>query len=121
MGMRSATRAVLLLICALALATPARAQGGVKIGTLTCGVSGGVGFLVGSTKGLNCNFGGPNGYEHYVGTISKIGVDIGFTVGGVIVWEVFAPTGVLVPGSLAGSYAGATASATVVVGVGANA
>jgi hypothetical protein len=119
--MRRATSAALLLICALVLATPARAQSGVKVGTLTCGESGGVGFIVGSTKRLNCTFGGPNGEEHYVGTFSKIGVDIGFTAGGVIVWEVFAPTGVLGPGSLAGTYVGATASATVVVGVGAHA
>lgn len=120
-GMRCARSAALLLMCALVLATPARAQSGVKVGTLTCGESGGVGFIVGSTKRLNCTFGGPNGEEHYVGTFSKIGVDIGFTAGGVVVWGVFAPTGVLVPGSLAGTYVGATASATVVVGVGANA
>jgi|SRR5580704_2615731 hypothetical protein len=120
-GMGCAASAALLLICALMLATPARAQSGVKVGTLTCGESGGVGFIVGSTKRLNCTFGGPNGEEHYIGTFSKIGVDIGFTAGGVIVWEVFAPTGVLGPGSLAGTYVGATASATVVVGVGANA
>lgn len=120
-GMCFAIRPALLLICALALATPARAQGGVKVGTLTCGESWGVGFILGSTKRLNCSFGGPNGYEHYVGTISKIGVDIGFTAGGVVVWEVLAPTAVLQPGSLAGTYVGATASATVVLGVGANA
>jgi hypothetical protein len=38
----------------------------------------------------------------------------------VIVWTVVAPTVALPPGSLAGSYGGATASATVGVGVGAN-
>src|ERR1700693_3490050 len=37
------------------------------------------------------------------------------------VWTVFAPSGTLAPGALAGGYAGGTASATVVVGVGANA
>ena len=36
-----------------------------------------------------------------------------------MVWLVFAP-GALAPGSLSGSYAGATASGTVGVGVGAN-
>ena len=30
--------------------------------------------------------------EHYTGTISKFGVDIGYTEGGVLVWGVFAPT-----------------------------
>ena len=40
--------------------------------------------------------------------------------GGVIVWTVVAPTANLAPGSLSGTYAGATASATVGVGLGAN-
>jgi len=38
----------------------------------------------------------------------------------VIVWTVVAPTVGLPPGSLAGTYGGATASVTVGVGVGAN-
>jgi hypothetical protein len=38
-----------------------------------------------------------------------------------MIWTVVAPTAQLSPGSLAGSYAGGTASATVGVGVGANA
>ena len=118
---RRAASFVLLLICALALAIPARAQSGVKVGSLTCNESGGVGLILGSAKRLNCSFAGPNGLEHYLGTISKIGVDIGFTAGGTLVWAVFAPTGVMVPGSLAGTYVGATASATVGIGVGANA
>ena len=37
-----------------------------------------------------------------------------------LVWGVFAPTTNVAPGALAGDYAGATASATVGVGVGAN-
>jgi len=109
----------LLMLCLAA--APARAQSGIKVGTLTCNESPSVGLILGSGKGLNCNFAGPNGYEHYVGSMTKIGVDIGFTAGGVIVWTVFAPTGVMVPGSLAGSYVGATASATIGIGVGANA
>ena len=39
----------------------------------------------------------------------------------VLIWTVLAPTAVIVPGSLAGSFAGGTASATVGIGVGANA
>ncbi|MGA8549319.1 MAG: DUF992 domain-containing protein, partial [Stellaceae bacterium] len=48
------------------------------------------------------------------------GVDIGYTQGGVLVWAVFAPTANVAPGVLAGSYIGATGSATVGVGAGAN-
>jgi hypothetical protein len=107
---------------ASAFATPAAAQGGVNVGNLSCNVSSGWGFVFGSSRALNCTFAGPGGrYEYYVGNISKFGVDIGYTQGGVLIWTVVAPTAVLAPGSLAGSYAGGTASATVGVGVGANA
>ena len=40
--------------------------------------------------------------------------------GGVLVWAVFAPTANLGPGALNGNYVGATGSATVGVGAGAN-
>ncbi|MGH7064533.1 MAG: DUF992 domain-containing protein [Stellaceae bacterium] len=117
-----------LTICAIGLAigiaaqgTPARAQAGVKAGTLTCNVAGGWGFIFGSSKSLRCSFAPPAGRpSHYFGSISKFGVDIGYTKGGVLVWGVVAPTANLAPGALAGNYAGATASATAGVGVGAN-
>jgi Protein of unknown function (DUF992) len=103
------------------IAAPASAQGGVKVGTLTCNVSGAWGFIFGSTRSLACTFAGPGHIEYYVGNISKFGVDIGYTAGGVLIWTVFAPTAALAPGSLSGGYAGGTASATVGVGIGANA
>ena len=118
---RVATCAMALLAGALALPNAASAQGGVKVGNLTCNVSSGWGFVFGSSRGLNCTFAGPMGIEYYTGTINKFGVDIGYTTGGVMVWTVVAPTAQLGPGSLVGNYAGATASATVGVGVGANA
>ena len=101
---------------------PANAQASVRAGTLTCNVAAGWGFVFGSSKALRCVFrpaaGGPP--MHYAGTIQKYGVDIGYTEGGVLVWAVLAPTATLAPGALAGNYGGATASATVGVGVGAN-
>jgi hypothetical protein len=103
----------------VALTVPAEAAG-VKIGVLTCHVSSGWGFIFGSSKDLRCNFAGNRYGERYVGSVSKFGVDIGYTSGGVLIWDVFAPTTGLHRGALAGSYAGATASATVAVGVGAN-
>ena len=106
---------------ALTLASTAQAQG-VKAGALTCNVAGGFGFIFGSSRSVNCNFapvgGGPP--QHYVGSIDKCGVDIGFTRGGVLIWTVFAPTTSPAPGALTGSFGGVTASATAVVGVGAN-
>ena len=107
---------------ALAPASPAPAQPGVVIGTLSCNVASGFGFVFGSSRAINCTFAGPGGrYEHYVGNISKFGVDIGYTQGGILVWNVIAPTAALAPGALAGNYVGGTASATVGVGLGANA
>jgi hypothetical protein len=58
--------------------------------------------------------------EHYSGTISKWGVDIGYTAKAKLIWAVFAPTSDVRPGALEGEYAGATAQATVGVGLGAN-
>jgi hypothetical protein len=95
---------------------------GVKVGTLTCNVASGWGFVFGSSKDLRCIFHGNHNRhgDHYVGTISKFGVDIGYTDGGVLVWGVFAPSSDVRAGALEGSYAGASAQATVGVGVGAN-
>ena len=106
-----------------ALSTAALAQAGksgVNVGSLQCRVSGGMGFVFGSSKDLDCLFVRPDGVgERYVGTINKYGVDLGFTKEAQIVWLVFAP-GSVAKGALAGDYGGATASATVGAGVGAN-
>ena len=103
------------------MGTAAQAQpAGVAVGTLTCNVAAGWGFIFGSSRALRCTFAHPGFGEHYAGTISKFGVDIGFTQGAVMVWTVFAPTASMRPGALAGNYVGATGSATVGVGVGAN-
>jgi hypothetical protein len=101
--------------------TPAQAQAGVRVGTLSCNVAAGWGFVFGSSKALRCVFsGGPGRNEHYAGSISKFGVDIGYTQGGVLVWAVLAPSANVARGALSGNYVGATGSATVGVGVGAN-
>jgi len=103
------------------LAAPAVADSpGVKIGVLTCNVASGWGFVFGSSKDLNCTYAHGDHTERYSGGISKFGVDIGYTAGSVIVWGVFAPTLDTAAGALAGDYAGATGSAAVVGGVGAN-
>jgi hypothetical protein len=115
--------AAILAVGVSAVGTGADAQGGgVRAGVLTCYVDSGWGFVFGSSHNVRCNF-RPNEQhgEHYAGSISKFGVDIGYQEGGVIVWAVLAPTGTLAPGSLAGTYVGATAGATVGVGAAANA
>ena len=101
--------------------TPALAQANVQVGTLTCNVAGGWGFVFGSSKAIRCTFARAGGRpERYAGSIDKFGVDIGYTLGGVLVWGVFAPSGGLAPGALSGNYVGASGSATVGVGAGAN-
>jgi len=98
-----------------------RAQSGINIGTLSCQVAGGWGWVIGSARPLLCSFdryGAPP--ERYVGTMYKLGLDLGYTQGGALIWSVIAPSANLGPGTLAGSYAGGTASATVGFGVGAN-
>lgn len=104
----------------LAFGTPARAQS-VKAGIMTCNVAGGFGFIFGSSRTVNCTF-APDGVapQHYIGAINKFGVDIGYVEGAVMAWAVLAPTNNPGPGLLAGTYVGATGSASVGVGVGAN-
>ena len=102
-------------------AGPAAAQGGLNVGSLSCNASGAWGFILGSTREIACTYSGAGRVEYYRGTISRFGVDIGYTAGGVLIWGVIAPTAQLRPGDLAGTYGGATASATVGVGLGANA
>lgn len=104
----------------VASAIPAQA-GGVKVGILKCKVEGGFGLFVTSTKDLECVF-RPRLHrwrDHYVGSITKIGADVGFTNGSYLVWTVIAP-GSLKRGSLAGTYLGASGEATAGLGVGAN-
>ncbi|MGB8363251.1 MAG: DUF992 domain-containing protein [Rhizomicrobium sp.] len=104
----------------LVFANAANADG-VKVGVLTCHESSGWGFVFGSSKDLRCHFSPISGHgEHYTGTVSKFGVDIGYTSGGVIIWDVLAPNSGIERGALTGEYVGAQASAAVGAGAGAN-
>ena len=108
-------------VTSLAVASANAAPAGVKVGTLNCNVAGGMGFVFGSSKNLSCTYEPTKAaVEHYAGTVSKWGVDIGYTAKGKLIWAVFAPTSDVRPGAIEGEYAGATAQATVGVGLGAN-
>ena len=119
---RKSFAAALAVTLAGAAMVPANAQPGrVQVGTLACSVSAGVGLIVDSQRNVSCNFQPDNGPpEAYVGTMTVIGLDVGFTTGSAIVWTVFTGTNRYV-GMLSGTYAGGTAQATVGAGVGANA
>jgi len=112
--------AVALALAVLSFAPAAQAR--VKAGVLSCDVSGGFGWIIGSSKSVACVFTPdvPGPQEAYVGTIRKFGLDVGVTGRQQMVWGVFSDYWGGTPGALAGDYAGATGEATVAVGLGAN-
>src|SRR5262245_57593362 len=68
----------------------AAGKSGANVGSLQCNVAGGMGFVFGSSKELNCVFARTDGVgEKYTGTIKRYGVDIGFTKESTIIWLVF--------------------------------
>ncbi len=110
------------LAAAIAATQSAAAQDRPKVGALRCEVSSGLGLIVTSAREMRCIFTSSRGYsERYFGMIRKFGLDLGRTNRGVLAWEVFAPMQGPRRGALAGDYVGVDASATVGVGVGANA
>ena len=112
-----------LIVAAIGVASaPAFAQG-VRAGMLRCNVSSGFGFIVGSLRSVNCVFSMMGGayQQHYGGSISRYGIDLGYIQGGVMVWTVLATVKRPAPCALAGTYAGPSANATVGIGLGANA
>lgn len=96
----------------------------VEVGSLSCDVGEGTGYVFGSTKELACTFNPVEeglADETYVGQINRYGVDIGVTDNGKMSWLVFAPTEQeFSEGGLNGTYRGVSAEATVGVGAGAN-
>jgi len=101
----------------------AQEAGGTKVGVLTCKTSASLGLLVGSHQKISCSFKPDSGGapENYAGHINRLGIDIGVKAGGVMAWGVFAPTNGYHHGALAGKYVGGSGSASLGVGVGANA
>lgn len=112
-------------VIATMLAGTARAQDrGVELGTLECAISGGTGFIFGSSKDLSCTFTPADktfAPEAYFGAVNKYGLDIGTTSQSVMRWLVLTPmNNIYAPGALAGDYVGASAEVTAAVGAGAN-
>ena len=99
------------------------AHSGVKIGYLSCDIGQGGGYVLGSAKELSCTFHSSfrgDRSDHYTGVVKKLGIDLGYTSQGRLVWAVFAPTAGYHHGSLSGTYVGASAEATLGAGLGAN-
>ena len=113
-----------LVTAALPFISHANAQATTPpAGQLKCHVAGGLSFIVGSSRKVDCIYtpAGPVPPEAYTGRINKIGIDLGWEKGGVLLWTVLSPALAGGPGALAGNYVGATAEVAVGVGAGANA
>src|SRR5260221_13835014 len=96
------------LALAVMLLAPAAAQAQVKAGVLACDVSGGFGWVLGSSKSVSCIFtpDRPGPAEGYVGVINKFGLDIGVTTRQSMLWGAVAPSDGPLRGCVAGSYVG---------------
>ena len=118
-------RMLVTAITLLGTCAPLAAQqvGGTKVGVLTCNTSASLGLIVGSHQKLRCSFKPDNGGppENYVGHVNRLGLDLGVKAGGVMAWGVFAPASGYHHGALTGTYVGGSGSASLGVGVGANA
>ena len=111
-----------LLLGLLLIGEPAHAQGSTtRQGMLTCRTSPSLGLIVGSTQRLACQFKGNSGLtQDYVGRMNRVGLDIGFTAGGVMAWAVLGNSSAIRPGALTGRFVGASGDISVGVGAGAN-
>jgi hypothetical protein len=114
--------AVALAAALVTVTSPASAQSRVEAGVLECR-GGTTSFIVGSVTDLDCVFrqSGSGMTDRYRAIIRRAGVDIGLPQQVAVAWAVFAPTRRIGYGDLAGNYVGASASATLGVGLGANA
>lgn len=107
---------------ALGLMTVSASAAPAKLGVLTCDVEGGWGLILGSKKTVSCVFKGTDGHiETYDGTITKLGVDVGYTASKTLVWTVFAAGNSDNEHGIAGTYIGGNVEASAAVGAGVNA
>jgi Protein of unknown function (DUF992) len=111
-----------LLLGILLAGNPAHAQGvSAQQGVLTCRTSPSIGLIVGSTQRIACQFKANSGLsQNYIGRINRIGLDIGITAGGVMVWAVLGTSGAIRPGVLTGRFVGASGEVSLGIGAGAN-
>jgi len=80
----------------------------IFIGSLTCNIAGGTGYVLGSSKSMDCVFLGKDGVStaQYSGTINKVGIDIGYTKAMHTIWRVYSLGSDRAANSLSGTYVG---------------
>ena len=101
-------------------ARTASAEMTTQTGMLTCQIASGFGYLIGSSRTVQCEYRPSVGLkEHYSGTISKVGLDLGYLAPMFFAWAVIAPSS-MGNGALAGKYYGGTVQAAAGIGAGVN-
>ena len=123
--MKRFLRGVACVCAAIALLSarstqPASADMTTQTGMLTCQIASGFGWLIGSSRTVQCEYRPAVGLkEHYSGTIAKVGLDIGYLAPMFFAWAVVAPSSTP-SGALAGKYYGGTVQAAAGIGAGVN-
>lgn len=111
---------VLTLTVLSVAASAAQEPRRTNVGRLTCRVGPGVGALIASRRRVACRFDARDGHsERYSGAITRFGLDVGVTAGGVMRWLVLSRTRGVRPGALAGHYVGASGDVSAGIGGGA--
>jgi Protein of unknown function (DUF992) len=119
------TYSLLTIICTSTLlcitALPAHAEA-FRVGRLVCSSTPRVGLVLGSAQQLRCEFFSRNTSQRYLyaGRIRRVGLDVGVTSAGTLAWAVFARNSRVGPGTLRGSYVGASGNFAFGPGLGAN-
>lgn len=104
-----------------AVISPVRAET-FRVGRLLCFSEPRVGLVLGSAQSLRCVFHALNPPRQYIyeGRIRRVGLDLGVTSAGTLSWAVFAKNSRVGPGTLRGSYVGASGNLAFGPGLGAN-
>jgi hypothetical protein len=94
----------------------------LNVGRLVCRAGPSAGAVIASRRHLTCLFRATDGHaERYAGSVTRFGLDIGVTAGGVMSWAVVTRTRGLRRGALAGHYVGLSGEVSAGVGGGAKA
>ena len=83
----------IVVVVALGLGPGVRAQTWVQAGMLKCRLNPSIGFVIFGHQSMECSFQPVSGQAQvYEGAINTVGLDLGFSEGGVLVWGVFGPS-----------------------------
>lgn len=94
----------------------------LRVGRLICSADVRVGLVLGSTQSLRCVFHKVRPARRYIyeGRINRVGLDLGITQGGILSWAVLAKNSRIGPGTMRGTYVGASGNVAFGPGLGAN-